>query len=481
MPPLPQSIVQASDQIRTHFLGAAPAPPPAGPSGNGPPPPPGAFGPATSQGPLQWTGAKVRDPDAFFKAVAALFGLEKRPYPTTTREHNFDYGGWFNYFYSETFEGRSAADDVPFGRLLSVVFPLQVAGARSDTLALGGPLPLAPSPTFANLLATSPGGVPKDVLQYLFEQGFRRADLTNAGSYFLPELALVSNMSAGVAYRAERGDLVFAYRGDTRSPDQVKQNLGAKCRADLDFWRRDASVDAAWHPWSDINGPLGQMWFRKGSKDNDYFTLNSLARNFHVSCAYPMFRSFQIDQRLTGPVAGWDRTKRDLLQGSGVKIVRAFNRKTRQQEEVLSDDGCIYVCVLVPSREVAKTWELNEYPESGIRNVRLEDMLAYIRIKRYHHPPETAGEHYDSTRREPSMTIKTFSWSWVRSEEEARATLGCTPGGMKTVVAKLNALMGKKFDISHTKHFPDVTYDPDIVPVTGISQPVESGRVRIGW
>jgi hypothetical protein len=473
--PLPQSIIDASNQVRTRFLGAAPAPVASGPGGGPPPPPPpGAAGP---RGPLRWTGPRALDPDIFFGAVFDLFSGKKRPYRTATKEHNFDYGGWFNYFYSEIDVSRSLIYD--FGRIFSVVFDLRVT-ARGDGLELAGDPPLAPSASFANLLTVSPGGVPKAVLQYMFELGFRRATVTSAGAYFLPDLALVSNMPQGVAHSARQGELVFAYRGDTRPPEQVIENKGAKCRADLDFWRRDAHVDAAWHPWSGAATARNEMWFRVGSRDNDYFTLNSLARNFHISCAYPMFKSFEIDQQLKGPVSGWDATKRALLSTSRVKVVSVFNTQTRQMEEVLSDDGCIYVCVLVPDREITRTWELAAYPESGVRNVRLEDLLAYIRIKRYHHPPASAAEHYDSTRSSPCMTIKTFSWKWARSEEEARATLGCTDSGMQTVTAKLNSLMGIKFDISHTAHLSSLTYNPDLkAPVA--AKAAAAQRVRIGW
>ena len=38
------------------------------------------------------------------------------------------------------------------------------------------------------------------------------------------------------------------------------------------------------------------------------------------------------------------------------------------------------------------TYQLNSYPESAILNVNLEDMVAWIKVRRYHRPPASAGE-----------------------------------------------------------------------------------------
>jgi hypothetical protein len=457
---LSQNIIAASDAIRDSFLVV---PPNAQPG---------------TQPRLRWAGFKRNDPGAFWDAVFKLFANHTGDiYWTGTDGSDLDYGGWFNYFYREAL-GVSAAikgEDVSrivgakqanFARIFSTVFEVRVTGAGNNMLTLAGPLPVNAKVSFRAALTSQPGGVPRDILQYLFEEGFQQANTTDAANYFSTNLALASNLPNGAGIRSQKGEYVFGYRGDTRDPQTVKQHKGAKCRAELAFWRQDAHVDASWHPWQGHNSPSQQMWFRKGAKDNDYFTLNSMAKDFHIACAYPMFRSFQIDQSLVGPMSGWNQAKRQLLANKSklwgnVKIVNVLNRKSGQMEEVPSDDGCIYVCTLTGTTTVARTWELNSYPESGIRNVGLEDMLAYVKIKRYHRPPDSDDQPYDSTHVTPSMTIKILSWAWVRTEEEARATLGCTKDGMKPIIAKLNNLVGTRFDISHTSLCAGSTYDPD--------------------
>lgn len=469
--PLPQSITDASDAVRLAFVEPAP----------------GAHGGAAL---LPLTGFRKTNVNSFFEMVWNLFKERGTALMATEGDaDHLDYGGWFNYFYAEG--GKRITTDAERGRLLCSVFALKVAdlGApKGKQLALpDDQAPFRTSARFRTALLGQPAGLPRDVLDHLFKSGFKVATTVKATDFFSRDLAFKANTAAPAALRSSKGEYVFAYRGDTRDAKTVKQHQGAKCRAELDFWRTDNNIDARWHPWGGgaDDAVLRQMWFRMGAKDNDYFTLNSIAMDFHISCAYPMFRSFNWDQSLVGPVSGWTAKQRELLAGKakGVKIVRAMNRKTGQVEEVLCDEGCIYVCTLVAGSDVAQTMALNGYPESGVRNIPLESMLAYVRIRRYHHPPGP-HDHYDSTRASPTaMTIKTFSWAWVRTEDEARATLGCTADGMEPVKAKLNNLMGKKFDISHTSLFDSVTYDPDVtvapVPAKASSQGPQ--RTRIGW
>jgi hypothetical protein len=435
---------------------------------------------------LPWTGFKRNDPARFFQPLCDIVRLHQGPIClTTTSNNNLDYGGWFNYFFAEakSIANRDTEIELNFGRVFSLMFDLQVqGGGASATISFAGNFPLPLSAAFNNMLTTAPGGIPKSILTYLFELGFEEADTTTAGDYFARGLALKSNMPDAVSVRSSKGEFVFGYRGDTRDVPTVVAQQGAKCRADLDFWRRDAHVTAAWHPWNNAVEDWKKMWYRKGAKDNDYFTLNSMAQHFHISCAYPMFRSFEINQGLLGPVSGWTPLQRAMLTPRKVSVVTVYDRKASQWIEVLRDETRVFACAIASTTTIAKTYELNNYPESAVRNVSLEDMLAWIKVRRYHHPPASAQEHYDSTRTDPSMTVKVLSWGWVRSEDETRASLGCTVDGMKVLSAKLQNLMGKVFDISHTSYKGEASYDVDRIqsatpPPQPVAKPVRlSGR-----
>lgn len=419
---------------------------------------------------LPWTGHKARDEAQFFTPLYKLIKDRQGPIcQTTTDMSNLDFAGWFNYFFNEAraFVNGDAATEEALGRIASLMFDLAVVGTGSNAkIAFQGTFPLPLSGAFAGKLAATPGVVPNGILTYLFELGFQEASMTTAGDYFGKTLALKSNMTDGVAVRSSKGNFVFAYRGDTREVTTIVSQGGAKCRAELDFWRRDAGVNQAWHPWSGIDENWKKMWFRKGSADNDYFTLNSLAKEFHISCAYPMFRSFEIHQDMVGPASGWSTVQRARLAAKKITLRHVYDKRSASWQEVPSDETRVFACAILSDTAAARTFELNEYPESAVRNVGLEDMIAWIKVRRFHRPPDSLLEHYDSTRVSPSMTIKVMTWGWVRSEEETRASLGCTPDGIKVIAAKLQNLMGKVFDISHTAYFPEANYDVDRVRAT---------------
>jgi hypothetical protein len=413
---------------------------------------------------VPWTNFKAKEPKYFFQNIYKNAKTIGTLYETKATADNMDYGAWFNYFYAEA-KGCQPSDE-DCGRIISLIFDLKVTGnGNSANIEIKNNAPTKPSKSFLAYFDTAPAVIPKHILNYLFEFGFEEASTVDASDYMSRKLALASNVGDPVSVKAMKSDRVFCYRGDSRTPDRVKQHNGAICRAELKFWLENAHVNEVWHPWSGNSKLKDKMWFRKGGADNDYYTLNSLAKDFHISCAYPMFRSFEVSQDLRGPVANWDQLKRNKLTSSGkYKIMNVYNNKTQQWEDVITDETLVYICVISGTTKVTKTWELADYPESGVRNVNLRDILAWVKVRRYHVPPKTKLEHYDSTRVSPSMTIKVLSWGWLQSEQHARATLGCTTDGMKTIKAKLDQLSYKVFDISHTQVFiGSRTYSPNKV------------------
>jgi hypothetical protein len=380
---------------------------------------------------------------AVYQSVHSASEQKVRMVTATDAEH-LDYGGWFNYFLEEA---KNSLSDSEKGLLFFLAFDFVVADSQLKPSAVPTPM----SPLLAALVQGAPGALPKAILQHLFSEGFEEAKMIDAASYFGASFGLSMNMTDPTVVAAGK---VFAYRGDSREPNVVRQHGGAKCRVQLDFWRADNNLDALWHPWRENTDITDKMWFRKGSKDNDYFSLNSVAMDFNIACAYPIFRSNEKGPMFKGPVSSWKDDVRSKLAGKNVYISKALNTKTGKQEDVLVDIVNIYVYLLDSTLAVAATKGYNtisNYPESGVRNLSLDQILAVVKVFRYHHPPKLEHAFYDSSAADPSITVLPFSWSWFHSERSAQAALGATEEGVKALAAILDGHKRKCFDINHTR------------------------------
>ncbi|MEO1749766.1 MAG: hypothetical protein AAFR27_14345, partial [Pseudomonadota bacterium] len=275
----------------------------------------------------------------------------------------------------------------------------------------------------------------RHVLQYLLECGFEEAGTENVSTahlngnhMFSRYFGLKSKVPAPATGAAITAQWRFGYRGDSRKPNEVVSHGGAKCRADLSFWRDDANVDQPWHPWGKYGSTTlntKKMWFRKGSLDNDYFTANSIAFDFHIACAYPIMRSNEFFKDAVGDVNHWSENQRFKLQ-TNIKntkpnrpnICKIQRTGTGKEIFALCDEMRVYVFLLETNTQVAKTWCYNvssKYPEAAIRTIPLESYVACLTVERVHvHPgPDPKKGFYDSTSASPvSMTCMVKKWEW---------------------------------------------------------------------
>ncbi len=420
-----------------------------------------------------------------FDKCAEVIRAQKQVLATRTREDNFDYAGWFNYFFAEA---KPLGNEL--GRIFCLLFDLEEAIEQQGQelrVKAGFQFPAALSPGFYRRLALEPAGVPLDVLTYLFEEGF--ADLQsvtagsdkidNAGSRlhdFGPYFDLESATNAQAVQRDTTPNHLLFYRGDTREPATVVQHGGARCRAELAHWRKATHVDDPWHPWKDA-GRSGRMWVRKGSADNDYFTVNSVAMDFHISCAYPMLRLSHIDKTLTGHVVDWSDAERARLRSSGkANFCRIRNNRTGQLEFALCDRTRVYVCVfrddalLSPTfkKDTRKGYTGNDYPEMGLRFVDLEQIIAWFEIDRYHNNDFLRRQPngvrpaacYESPQDGSTMTILVRRWDWMYGANGARNTLGLADPDALAV--RFAALCNTSFEIGHSRLISRnaTTFDP---------------------
>lgn len=496
---LPASLVNAANQARDRLLavwdpvGSNPAPVMAQPPVTGQAPPLAPNG-AVKKGLFD---VAMRG-DTFFTRVEALFKPTDNLLQADDVAATWTYSRWVNYFFAQC-KGAGTVQDR--GRIYTLLLDLEAQLRVSATLKFGyrqlerdpaATLPAPLSASFAALVQNQPGQLPLDLLTYLLNLGFTSNNSVQASdvkmtSYgvggedlnntFGNAFGLQAAMKTTPGERDARDGWLLFYRGDSRAPAVVVQQGGATCRADLDFWRKDAQVDAEWHPWKKSLGHGGQMWLRNGDKDNDYFTVNSVGLHFHISCAYPMLKLSEVDKEMYGHVADWPPELWAKLRRSGkADIWRVNNRKTGQIEPVLVDRSRVYLCVFPGSTQLSATFREasggyggNSYPEAGVRNVPLNQIVAWVQIERFHgnnqlrRPPNQADRvkmMYESTAISSTMTIKVESWGWLNPKEQGKNLLGLE--SPSTLAQRLQAMVGRCFEINHSCLISetDTTYDP---------------------
>lgn len=465
---LSPSVIEASNKARDVFLRAIDPgafPPPPRPTVGGAPPPPG---PAAKR---LMSGAYYGD--SFFRMISEIITKQNTVLKTGTTTENLDYAGWFNYFFAEA---KKSAQPEAMGRILSVLFDLDSVLSR-DNLKLvqkaGFTFPASLSTDFARMIAIDPAVVPFGVLDYLLNEGFETFPPVDAKSggvdtgegtvedpkvshVFGTDFDLQSATSTQPTDRHTTPNYLIFYRGDNRLPKMVIEHGGARCRADLAHWRKAAHVDEPWHPWKDAVTSK-KMWIRKGNADNDYFTVNSIGMDFHISCAYPMLRLSEIDKTLTGDIRDWTDAERARLRSSGkADFCLIQPAKGQQKEFALCDKTRVYLCAFKDDTLLSPTYTRNTYPEMGVRDVALNQIIAWVEIERFHHNADLRKSGsarpsicYDSTTEGSTMTIVVRDWGWMNGATGAKNVLAiANPAVFEN---RLNSFKGSSFEINHSR------------------------------
>jgi hypothetical protein len=119
---------------------------------------------------LPWTGYKRTDEKAFFSALYSIIKGHNGPVCyTQTDNRNLDYPGWFNYFFNEAkaVAKGNTEFETNVGRIASLLFELATEGSGTGAnIKFATPLPARLSDEFTKMLASTPGGVPRKILDY---------------------------------------------------------------------------------------------------------------------------------------------------------------------------------------------------------------------------------------------------------------------------------------------------------------------------
>lgn len=420
---------------------------------------------------LNW---KANRPPSFYAQIVYKLVNSNFPKALKLKANDLDYAGWFNYFKAEV-AAPTGSDEV-YGRMLAMFYKL------GDMLTIerkpNNKVDFAFNPRFnptrtsdAILRSIGTNALARAILDCLLREGFSavgvnsKVGFENVSTAALDSEHFFGNlfgMRSAVATDAERSslkdDMRFAFRGETRTVAVLKSHGGAKCRADLDSWRKDSNLTKPWHPWSGVHSnkshEVNRIWIRNGSQDNDYYTANSIAMDFHVACSYPIFRMREIGKEYKHDVNAWSDDLRLKFRQKGRSLLNKPNfclikpKNKMHDEFAVFDRTWVYVILLSKDSQVAATYQTGaDYPEAAVRDIPLTSYLACLEVERIHVFPNGL-EYYESSKANPvSMTCTVLSWNFVNGDRCAKTLAGVENVG--ALRGRLNSLVGKPFDINH--------------------------------
>lgn len=380
--------------------------PPGAPGPPGGPPPPG-MSPAANRGPAAPVDPTlITQGDLGNDLFTAPFSNSGMP----VEEYGVRW--WFEYFWSEARNQGNAPSLTP-GPLRSAKLDMvEVVNAVFSKERIPGGIRLRMRPWIEHWNTPTPGrrgdpgrggvdtnAVWKDCLVKLLRIGFRAVRKEEITPSTIPLLELDENRApqhmlqqrmfgikvAELEKNMNPAEVPVYWRSETRDVDRILSQQGTRRQCDVETIARDMNMTASWHPFSDpeINK---YMWFRLKNKDNDYFTVISVATNFETACGFPKINERRVYQFPDAPVERWSKSQADQFRSNLGLVTEDGQPKVR-----LITTTTTYL--LVHTGSVLDTMGANRtkgdetFPEVGVERIALDNIYGVIPIQRVHHGP----------------------------------------------------------------------------------------------
>jgi hypothetical protein len=231
-------------------------------------------------------------------------------------------------------------------------------------------------------------------MEALLEIGFSKVDtkqVVQTGPAPLPivgpashHLMLQTNFSTYVAKKGEEGyadftpDTQIYWRGETRPPQLIRSQGGAKRQSMVDKLRTDMNIKKDWHPFAaDKNNQY--LWYRKGQNDNDYYTVISVGMNFETALCFPKIDEKRVYSFPARPVDQWSQAEALTHRANLALVVM----EGRAQKVLVATKTTTYMCV-VRGRILDTKAKGGGFPEKGVEEIPLDQIYALIPVTRIH-------------------------------------------------------------------------------------------------
>lgn len=232
------------------------------------------------------------------------------------------------------------------------------------------------------------------------------------------------------------GGVKVEFRGDSRTPFQVKGQNGTSARARVPALRLEEHMDSDWHPYSRI--PQTKMYFRRGQQDACLQTVVSVAPMFSDATKFPPVNEMKASDRRTASVelVGWrppavqnDIRARAQKFGSPnlnlpsliatrtyvyvVRVDRAFNTEA-VQEDIVRSVPPHHGITLSSGVDFYENAQASGFRERAVGEIPWNHHLACFMVDRVHY-----GDNFND-----GHLIIVRKWRWLQTDQQRTHVLG---------------------------------------------------------
>lgn len=322
---------------------------------------------------------------------------------------------WFNYYWSEVKKEKLSADEKQLGlEAIQALF-----NKVQDSSPRGFKLQLKPALTPVKGTALKPDDAPpftiKDngaeiwnaALTKLLHIGFRKVPLrVSASTPTTTETSMLESNFVSMI-KQESHDLRVFWRADKREKTAFQD--GAKRTVEDSAACERYAINQDWHPLKKEENKQS-LWFRRGSADNDFYTVVSVTTKIDTASTFPLIDERRAYVLPLKPLATWtDQELKDHRQ----YLAEVFIKGSRHAVDVMIATTTNVFMLAINGGVVMDTksagahyrGEDKGFPESGVQGYAYECFIGVIPIVRVHfgHTNPDGFQAYLNPTRRPEL------------------------------------------------------------------------------
>jgi hypothetical protein len=343
----------------------------------------------------------------FEQMGAAPFEENKEPYD------NYSPQWWFNYYWSEVKKEKLSGPEKQLGlEAIQALFDkVEDKSSRGFKLQLKADLVptkgTPPSPKSAppfEMKTPQAEATWSTALTKLLHIGFRKAPLQTGGTTATTTETSMLESNFVSSIKKESHELRVFWRADKR--DKTAFTSGAQRTVDDGDACALYAINQPWHPlFKEDNKKY--LWFRRGSADNDFYTVVSVTTKIDTAATFPL-----IDERRAYvlPLKALSTWTEQELNDHRQYLAEVFLKgSTKAVDVMIATPTNVFMLainggVVMDTRSAGAHYrgEDKGFPESGVKGYAYECFIGVIPIVRVHFGPTNPDgfkAYLDPTRR----------------------------------------------------------------------------------